>query len=92
MLQKDVLAPDLEIRWVSSLSWYFLNLFGLRGFFKWILGDEFTGANASNFVITPNAGAAAGAANPQIDYTKIFASEKESLEIMDSTKWIFNKY
>lgn len=32
--------PDLNVRWVSALSWYFLNLFGLNGVFKLILGQE----------------------------------------------------
>lgn len=32
--------PDLNVRWVSALSWYFLNLFGLNGVFKLILGQD----------------------------------------------------
>ena len=40
MLQSGVATRDLDVRWVSSLSWYFLNLFGLQSVFTFILGDD----------------------------------------------------
>lgn len=40
MLQSGVATRDLDVRWVSSLSWYFLNLFGLRSVFSFILGND----------------------------------------------------
>ena len=40
MLQSGVMTRDLDVRWVSSLSWYFLNLFGLQSVFIFILGDD----------------------------------------------------
>lgn len=40
MLQRGIETPDMDVRWVSSLSWYFLNLFGLNGLFGLILGGE----------------------------------------------------
>jgi hypothetical protein len=40
MLQSGVMTRDLDVRWVSSLSWYFLNLFGLQGVFGFILGSD----------------------------------------------------
>ncbi|KAJ9076415.1 hypothetical protein DSO57_1026518 [Entomophthora muscae] len=42
MLQTGILTSDMDVAWVSSLSWYFLNLFGLRAVFALILGDENT--------------------------------------------------
>ena len=40
MLQSGIATRDLDVRWVSSLSWYFLNLFGLQSVFIFILGNE----------------------------------------------------
>jgi hypothetical protein len=40
MLQSGVATQDLDVRWVSSLSWYFLNLFGLQSVFIFILGND----------------------------------------------------
>jgi len=40
MLQSGVMTRDLDVRWVSSLSWYFLNLFGLQSIFGFILGSD----------------------------------------------------
>lgn len=40
MLQSGVMTRDLDVRWVSSLSWYFLNLFGLSPVFGFILGAD----------------------------------------------------
>lgn len=40
MLQSGVMTRDLDVRWVSSLSWYFLNLFGLQSVFGFILGSN----------------------------------------------------
>lgn len=40
MLQSGVGTKDLDVRWVSSLSWYFLTLFGLQPVYNFILGSN----------------------------------------------------
>jgi hypothetical protein len=40
MLQSGVNTRDLDVQWVSSLSWYFLCLFGLNSVFIFILGND----------------------------------------------------
>jgi ER membrane protein complex subunit 3 len=40
MLQSGVMTRDLDVRWVSSLSWYFVCLFGLQPVFIFILGND----------------------------------------------------
>lgn len=39
MLQSGVGTRDLDARWVSSLSWYFLSLFGLQPIYTYLLGS-----------------------------------------------------
>ena len=44
MLQRGVaVGGGLDVSYVSSLSWYFVNLFGLRGLFSCVLGSDSAG-------------------------------------------------
>ncbi|EPE08220.1 transmembrane protein 111 [Ophiostoma piceae UAMH 11346] len=40
MLQAGVATKDMDPRWMSSISWYFLCIFGLQSVFNFLLGNE----------------------------------------------------
>ncbi|KAG6885203.1 hypothetical protein C0993_004885 [Termitomyces sp. T159_Od127] len=62
MLQRGIETPDMDVRWVSSLSWYFLNFFGLNGLYHLILGGDNAADSSRDMTASPFA--AAGAASP----------------------------
>jgi Integral membrane protein EMC3/TMCO1-like len=39
MLQRGIETGDMDVRWVSSISWYFLLLFGLNSVYTLIMKD-----------------------------------------------------
>ncbi|KAK4981715.1 hypothetical protein LTR66_009768 [Elasticomyces elasticus] len=81
MLQSGVGTRDLDVRWVSSLSWYFLTLFGLQPVYNFILGSN----NAASQVTQQMAQAQMGA-NPMAgaeDPDKPFQMEVENLEVTE---------
>ncbi|KAI9842306.1 MAG: ER membrane complex subunit 3 [Thelocarpon superellum] len=88
MLQSGVGTRDLDVRWVSSLSWYFLNLFGLQSVFSFILGNDNAASQMSAQMAQMNPGAAgAGLFGPGQHPDKLFAAEAENLEVVDHT-WV----
>lgn len=40
MLQAGVLTKDMDPRWMSSISWYFLCIFGLQFVYVFLLGSD----------------------------------------------------
>lgn len=40
MLQAGVATKDMDPRWMSSISWYFLCFFGLQPVFNFLLGSD----------------------------------------------------
>ncbi|KAH9940595.1 integral membrane protein DUF106-domain-containing protein [Amylocystis lapponica] len=89
MLQRGVETPDMDVRWVSSLSWYFLNFFGLNGLYRLILGGE-NSADGSRDMTTPFAAAAAAPQPPQAqDFNKLFKAERDNLEFAEGLySWV----
>ncbi|KAF9392330.1 ER membrane complex subunit 3 [Podila verticillata] len=89
MLQRGIETQDMDVTWVSSLSWYFLNLFGLQSVFTLILGSGHAADAMRDMqaMSTMGMGAAAGpqmgpTGQPQ-DMHKVFLGEKENLDLAE---------
>lgn len=81
MLQNGVETPDLNVRYVSAISWYFVNLLGLRPVYSLLMDDP---ASAQALVdqqnqqqMMPNMGAPGA---PKAD--KVFKAEAENIQIL----------
>lgn len=84
MLQAGVMTRDLDVRWVSSLSWYFLCLFGLQSVFIFILGNDNAAGQVSQQMAMANPmGQPQGPVPPGQDMDKVFAAEAENLEVTE---------
>ncbi|KAK5018697.1 hypothetical protein LTR16_001359 [Cryomyces antarcticus] len=87
MLQSGVGTRDLDVRWVSSLSWYFLTLFGLQPVYNFILGSNNAASQVQQQMAQANMGA--GMMGPEADPDKLFLSEAENLEVVEH-HWILD--
>lgn len=79
MLQAGVGTRDLDVRWVSSLSWYFLTLFGLQPVYNFILGSNNAANQLQQQMQMQQQGGVGGAEDPD----KLFAAEGENLEVVE---------
>ncbi|VVT58008.1 uncharacterized protein SAPINGB_P005991 [Magnusiomyces paraingens] len=77
MLQSGVATPDLDVRWVSAVSWYVLNLIGLKSVFALLLGNDNTAGGLQNQA-TP---AMPQLGTPGLDPSKLFIAEAENLQL-----------
>jgi len=82
MLQRGIETPDMDVRWVSSLSWYFLNFFGLNGLYRIILGGDNSADATRDMTATPFAAAMPQAGQPQ-DFNKLFKAERDNLQFAE---------
>jgi len=90
MLQRGIDTTDMDVRWVSSLSWYFLNFFGLNGLYRLILGGD-NAADSSRDMGTSPFAAAAAQQQPGMaqDFAKLFKAEKDNLDFADAVyAWV----
>lgn len=83
MLQKDVNLVSLDASWVSSASWYIINLFGLRSMYNLVLGEN-NAADQTKMMQDQMSGAALSMPD---DLNKAFKAECDSLSVTQHT-WI----
>ncbi|RKP12592.1 integral membrane protein DUF106-domain-containing protein, partial [Piptocephalis cylindrospora] len=79
MLQRGVNTADMDVTWVSSLSWYFLNLFGLRGLFTILLGDN--NCKSRDMQAMTSMGMTQQQPGQVQDFPKLFEAERENLQM-----------
>lgn len=86
MLQRGVMTDDMDVTWVSSLSWYFLNLFGLNSIYSLILGGE----NSADQTKDMSGMSTAMPGAPQQDHQKLYNQERENLELVtpEDHRWV----
>jgi hypothetical protein len=74
----------MDVTWVSSISWYFLNLFGLRCLFTLLLGDGNAASESmqQQMSMVPGMAAPAGGLQQPAETAKIFKGEREFLDLI----------
>jgi ER membrane protein complex subunit 3 len=90
MLQQGVQLSTLDSSYVSSLSWYFLVMFGLNGVYKLVLGANANYQSMQAAQMQMQMGMVGGANNPQFDAQKAFQQEKQSV-IITKHSWLAEK-
>ena len=81
MLQRGINLTTLDTAYVTSMSWYFLVMFGMRGLYSIVLGAN----NQTDDTQLMQQQMGMGGAQPgqQPDMGKIFAAEAENLQLVE---------
>ncbi|KAI0758301.1 integral membrane protein DUF106-domain-containing protein [Irpex lacteus] len=89
MLQRGIETQDMDVRWVSSLSWYFLNFFGLNGLYRIILGNDNAADASQTMMASPFNVTGGGQPGQPQDFNKLFKAEQDNLEFSEGLySWV----
>lgn len=81
MLQNGVNTPNLNARYVSAISWYFVNLFGLRPVYSLIMDDPAAAEELINLQQQQGFAGLGAPGGPKAD--KVFKAEAENIQILE---------
>jgi len=86
MFQRGLELQTLDTSYVSSVSWYFLVMFGLRGFFRLVIGDP-TQEQVESTMLQQQLGTSTTSGPPQqFDGPKLLNAEADNLELLPTHK------
>ena len=81
MFQRGLNLNNLENSYVSSVSWYFLVMYGLRGFFRLVIGDP-SDVQKDDIMLQASLGSNVMGGGGAFDANKMYKSEGDNLEIL----------
>jgi hypothetical protein len=84
MLQRGIDTTDMDVTWVSSLSWYFLNLFGLTSVYTLLLGGDSDASGSMDMMAMQQMGQSNPMQQPA-EVANVFKNEKEFMELAEHT-------
>ncbi|CAJ2513481.1 Uu.00g016000.m01.CDS01 [Anthostomella pinea] len=83
MLQAGVATREMDPRWMSSISWYFLCIFGLQSVFNFLLGSDNAASQMAQQMGGMGPQAGAQMFGPGVDPDKQFKIETENLAVVE---------
>jgi hypothetical protein len=83
MLQRGIQLATLDTAYVTSMSWYFLVMFGMRGLYSIVLGAGSETDDTKIMQQQMGMGGGGGQPGQQPDMGKIFQTEAENLQLVD---------
>ena len=81
MLQRGIQLATLDTAYVTSMSWYFLVMFGMRGLYSIVLGAN--SETDDTKIMQQQMGMGGAQPGQQPDMGKIFQTEAENLQLVD---------
>jgi len=81
MLQRGISLTTLDTAYVTSMSWYFLVMFGMRGLYSLVMGSA--GPDDMAMMQAQMGMGQQGQPGQQPDFGKLYAAEAENMQIVE---------